>query len=139
MPVPGRVGPGGEPDKVRPGPGGLLTGVAGVEVDVTGKPFPGAPDATAVVAERGEAGIENVHELTRGDGTHTVLECVGHRPAYDQAHCHSQGRPAPVRAYIERLLPGVLGGTVNPGKVFDRTISSNEVPEGTVRWIPASP
>ena len=31
------------------------------------------------------------------------------------------GGPAPARAYIEQLLPGVLDGTVNPGKVFDRT------------------
>lgn len=30
--------------------------------------------ATEVVAERGEAGIEKVRELTGGDGTHTVLE-----------------------------------------------------------------
>ncbi|BAS10890.1 alcohol dehydrogenase [Arthrobacter sp. Hiyo4] len=35
-----------------------------------------------------------------------------------------------MRAYIETLLPGVLDGTVNPGKVFDRTISLNDVPDG---------
>ena len=29
------------------------------------------------------------------------------------------GGPAPVRAYIEELLPDVLDGTINPGKVFD--------------------
>jgi threonine dehydrogenase-like Zn-dependent dehydrogenase len=40
------------------------------------------------------------------------------------------GGPAPVRAYTETLLPGVLDGTVNPGKVFDRTISLDEVPDG---------
>lgn len=40
------------------------------------------------------------------------------------------GGPAPVRAYIETRLPGVLDGTVNPGKVFDRTISLNDVPDG---------
>ena len=33
--------------------------------------------ATDVVAERGEEGVEKVRELTGGDGTHTVLECVG--------------------------------------------------------------
>ena len=117
--------------------------------------------ATDVVAERGEAGIEKVRELTGGDGTHTVLECVGHRPAYDQAlgvirpggvisrvgvpqyedapigfgsmfgpNITLTGGPAPVRAYIETLLPGVLDGTVNPGKVFDRTIGLDEVPDG---------
>ena len=40
------------------------------------------------------------------------------------------GGPAPVRAYIERLLPDVLDGTVDPGRVFDRTVSLDEVPEG---------
>jgi threonine dehydrogenase-like Zn-dependent dehydrogenase len=117
--------------------------------------------ATTVVAERGEAGIEKVRELTGGDGTHTVLECVGHRPAYDQAlgvvrpggvisrvgvpqyedapigfgsmfgpNITLTGGPAPVRAYIETLLPGVLDGTVNPGKVFDQTIGLDGVPAG---------
>ncbi|WP_422934335.1 zinc-dependent alcohol dehydrogenase family protein [Sinomonas sp. P47F7] len=40
------------------------------------------------------------------------------------------GGPAPVRAYIERLLPAVLDGTVQPGKVFDRTVGLDEVPDG---------
>ena len=40
------------------------------------------------------------------------------------------GGPAPVRAYIERLLPDVLDGTVEPGKVFDRTVGLDEVPDG---------
>ena len=35
--------------------------------------------ATDVVAERGEEGIAKVRELTGGDGTHAVLECVGTR------------------------------------------------------------
>ena len=39
------------------------------------------------------------------------------------------GGPAPARAYIQRLLPGVLDGTVNPGKVFDRTVSLDEIPD----------
>ncbi|WP_406314217.1 zinc-binding dehydrogenase [Streptosporangium sp. NBC_01639] len=37
------------------------------------------------------------------------------------------GGPAPVRAYIEELLPGVLEGTVQPGKVFDLTMDLDEV------------
>jgi threonine dehydrogenase-like Zn-dependent dehydrogenase len=41
--------------------------------------------ATDVVAERGDEGIALVCELTGGDGTHTVLEAVGHRDAYDMA------------------------------------------------------
>jgi len=40
------------------------------------------------------------------------------------------GGPAPVRAYIERLMPDVLDGTVEPGKVFDRTVTLDEVPDG---------
>ncbi len=38
------------------------------------------------------------------------------------------GGPAPVRAYIEQLMPAILDGTVNPGKVFDRAVGLNEVP-----------
>lgn len=40
------------------------------------------------------------------------------------------GGPAPARAYIEPLLPAVLDGTVNPGRVFDRTVTLEEVPDG---------
>ncbi|MEU5879152.1 alcohol dehydrogenase catalytic domain-containing protein [Spirillospora sp. NPDC047279] len=40
------------------------------------------------------------------------------------------GGPAPVRAYIEELMPAVLDGTVQPGKVFDRTIGLDQVPDG---------
>jgi threonine dehydrogenase-like Zn-dependent dehydrogenase len=34
---------------------------------------------------------------------------------------------APDRAYIDELLPLVLDGTIEPGKVFDRTIGIDEV------------
>ncbi|MFC4502500.1 MULTISPECIES: alcohol dehydrogenase catalytic domain-containing protein [Streptomyces] len=40
------------------------------------------------------------------------------------------GGPAPVRAYIEQLLPDVLNGTVDPGRVFDRTVTLEQTPEG---------
>lgn len=40
------------------------------------------------------------------------------------------GGPAPVRAYIEQTLPAVLSGEINPGRVFDRTVSMDEVPVG---------
>lgn len=40
------------------------------------------------------------------------------------------GGPAPVRAYIEQLLPGVLDGTVDPGRVFDSTVDLDGVPGG---------
>ena len=40
------------------------------------------------------------------------------------------GGPAPVHAYIEELLPDVVEGKIEPGRVFDRLISLNEVPAG---------
>lgn len=40
------------------------------------------------------------------------------------------GGPAPVRAYIEELLPAVLDGTANPGRVFDRTVDLGSIADG---------
>ena len=40
------------------------------------------------------------------------------------------GGPAPARAYIEELLPDVLDGRIQPGRVFDRTIELSGVPDG---------
>jgi threonine dehydrogenase-like Zn-dependent dehydrogenase len=40
------------------------------------------------------------------------------------------GGPAPVRAYIDQLLPDVLDGRIEPGRVFDRVVSLDEVPDG---------
>jgi threonine dehydrogenase-like Zn-dependent dehydrogenase len=39
------------------------------------------------------------------------------------------GGPAPVRAYIEELLPDVLEGRIEPGRVFDRVIGLDEAPD----------
>ena len=116
--------------------------------------------ATDVVAERGEEGVERVKELTGGDGTHTVLECVGLEQALDTAFAVvraggtisrvgapqyekvSFGLPdflrnitltggvAPARAYIEELLPDILDGKIQPGRVFDRTVPLDQVPDG---------
>ncbi len=116
--------------------------------------------ATDVVAERGAEGVEKVRELTGGDGTHTVLECVGLLPAIETAfgvvrdggtvsrvgapqysevpadfgvflrNITLTGGVAPARAYIDELLPDVLEGRVQPGKVFDRTVGLDEVPGG---------
>jgi threonine dehydrogenase-like Zn-dependent dehydrogenase len=117
--------------------------------------------ATDVVAERGEDGVAAVRELTGGDGTHVVLEAVGHMPAYEQAvgvvrpggvisrvgvpqyqsapvgfpslfgpNITLTGGPAPARAYIETLLPDVLDGRVNPGRVFDREVPLDDVSAG---------
>jgi len=40
------------------------------------------------------------------------------------------GGVASARAYIEELLPDVLDGTIEPGKVFDRTVSLDQVSDG---------
>jgi threonine dehydrogenase-like Zn-dependent dehydrogenase len=40
------------------------------------------------------------------------------------------GGPAPVRAYIEELLPDIMEGRINPGRVFDRVTGIDAVPEG---------
>ena len=42
--------------------------------------------ATHVVAERGDEGVAKVLEITGGEGSHVVLEAVGHMPAYEQAY-----------------------------------------------------
>ena len=115
--------------------------------------------ATDVVRERDQEGIERVRELTDGLGAHSVLECVGLAQAVDTAleiarpggavgrvgvpehdttptgvafwkNASIAGGPAPVRAYIEELLPDVLAGRIEPGRVFDRTGALGEVPEG---------
>ncbi|KQQ20768.1 IMP dehydrogenase [Rathayibacter sp. Leaf299] len=39
------------------------------------------------------------------------------------------GGPAPVRGYIEQLMPAILDGSIDPGKVFDRTVALDDVPE----------
>ena len=40
------------------------------------------------------------------------------------------GGPAPVRAYIDELLPDVMDGRIEPGRVFDRTVDLDDVPDG---------
>jgi len=40
------------------------------------------------------------------------------------------GGPAPARAYIEELLPDIMEGRIEPGKVFDRSVDLDGVPDG---------
>ena len=40
------------------------------------------------------------------------------------------GGPAPVRAYIEDLIPDVLEGKIEPGRVFDCVVQLDGVPNG---------
>lgn len=48
------------------------------------------------------------------------------------------GGPAPVRAYIDELLPDVREGRIDPGRVFDRIVGLDGVPDATARWTIAS-
>ncbi len=116
--------------------------------------------ATDVVSERGEEAIERVRELTGGHGAHSVLECVGYEESTITAlaivrpggavgrvgvpqdagipgalstfrnNVTIAGGPAPVRAYMEELLPDVLEGLIEPGRVLDRVTNLDGVPDG---------
>jgi threonine dehydrogenase-like Zn-dependent dehydrogenase len=116
--------------------------------------------ATDVVSERGDEAVERVRELTGGFGAHSVLECVGLGESTTTAmsvvrpggavgrvgvpqeesipkgvstffgNVKIAGGPAPARAYIEGLLPDVLEGRIEPGRVFDRAGPLDEVPDG---------
>jgi threonine dehydrogenase-like Zn-dependent dehydrogenase len=116
--------------------------------------------ATDAVTERGDEAVERVRELTGGLGAHAVLECVGtgqstetsvaiawpggavrrvgvpHYAAVPLAqpmffkNVKVGGGPAPVRAYIDELLPDILDGNIEPGRVLDRTVALDGVPDG---------
>jgi len=116
--------------------------------------------ATDVVAERGEEAVQRIMELTGDSGVHGVLECVGTDHATETSVAIARpggavgrvgvphyetiplaqplffknvkvgGGPAPVRAYIDELLPDILEGRIEPGKVFDRTVGLDGVPDG---------
>ncbi|HVO90522.1 MAG TPA: zinc-dependent alcohol dehydrogenase family protein [Casimicrobiaceae bacterium] len=116
--------------------------------------------ATDIVTERGEAAVDRVRGLSGGFGVHSVLECVGSEQAMLSAigitrpggaigrvgvphyaaipsslpafynNITIGGGPAPVRAYIDELLPDILEGRIEPGRVFDRVTNLDGVPEG---------
>ena len=46
------------------------------------------------------------------------------------AHVHLHGGPAPVRRFLPGLINLVWNGKINPGKVFDLTLSLDQVAEG---------
>ncbi len=113
--------------------------------------------ATDVVADRGEAGIKQVLELTGGTGADAVLECVGAESSTAQAmavvrpggtigrvglphmanmnpaesfyrNVKIAGGPASVTTYVKGgLLKAVLDGQINPGKVFTKTFALDDV------------
>jgi threonine dehydrogenase-like Zn-dependent dehydrogenase len=99
------------------------------------------------VAERGDAAVEAVKEMTDGVGVDATLECVGTGQAMETAIGiaragstvgfvgvpHGVELPvqtmfsraigvrggAPVRVYLPELLDDVLAGRINPGRVLD--------------------
>jgi len=116
--------------------------------------------ATDAVGERGAEAVERVKELTDGYGVDAVLECVGLDQSMETAidiarpggavgrvgvpqheaipgaepsfykNITIGGGPAPVRAYIGGLLPDILEGRIEPGRVFDRVVDLDGVPDG---------
>ncbi len=115
--------------------------------------------ATDIVAERGDAGVEAIIEMTGGIGADAVLECVGTDQSMGTAFRIARpgstvgfvgaphgvelpvrqmfvrnvglaGGMAPVRAYLPDLLERVLDGRIDPGQVFDLTLPLDEVAEG---------
>src|SRR6266540_3956038 len=116
------------------------------------------PGRSVTVVGDGAVGLSAV--LAGGDGTHAVVECVGTEQSLETAlgvvrdggvvsrlgvsqytavpmgfdtllrNITLTGGAAPARAYIEELLPDVLDGALEPGKVFDRTVSLEDVPDG---------
>jgi len=115
--------------------------------------------ATDIIAERGDDGVERVKEMFEGVGADCVLECVGTKESMDQAlrsarpggmvgyvgvpnggpelpmrqlfntNVGVRGGMAPVRNYIDELLPEVLSGAIDPGRVFDLELPLAEVAE----------
>lgn len=115
--------------------------------------------ATHVVEERGDEGVAAVQELTGGIGADRVLECVGTKESMDQAlrsarpggmvgyvgvpnggpelpvrqlfdrNVGVNGGVAPVRGYIEELLPDVRSGAIRPGLVFDLELPLTDAAE----------
>jgi threonine dehydrogenase-like Zn-dependent dehydrogenase len=114
--------------------------------------------ATDVVAERGDEGVARVRDLTGGDGADRVIEAVGARQTLDTAigavidggtisrlgvpqytdgpigfemimrNITLTGGASPARAYIDELMPDILNGTIDPGRVFDRTVGLDDTP-----------
>ncbi len=115
--------------------------------------------ATDVLTERGDEGIRAVKDLFGGIGPDAVLECVGTKESMDQAlrsarpggqvgfvgvpnggpelpvrtmfstNVGVRGGVAPVRNYVDELLPEVLSGALEPGAVFDLTVPLSDVAE----------
>jgi threonine dehydrogenase-like Zn-dependent dehydrogenase len=115
--------------------------------------------ATDIVSQRGDEGVAQIKDLTRGIGADAVLECVGTQESMMQAihstrrggyvayvgvphgvdlngeklffaHVHLHGGPAPVRRFLPKLIDLVWDRKIHPGKVFDLTLPLDQVAEG---------
>ncbi len=105
--------------------------------------------ATDILAERGDAAVDAIKEMTHGVGVDAALECVGTGQSLETAmsiarpgsvvgaigaphhmdfpimdrvvyrNIGLKGGVAPARVYIPELLDDVLAGSINPGRVFD--------------------
>jgi threonine dehydrogenase-like Zn-dependent dehydrogenase len=115
--------------------------------------------ATDIIAERSDAGVDRIKQLTDGIGADSVLECVGTQESMAQAinatrpggsigyvgvphgieldgqrlffaQTNLLGGPAPVRRFLPHLMDLVLQRKIAPGKVFDLTLPLSDVAEG---------
>jgi threonine dehydrogenase-like Zn-dependent dehydrogenase len=115
--------------------------------------------ATDIVEERGEVGVARIKELTEGLGAHSTIEAVGTQEAMDQAiratrpgghigfvgvshdvaldgselffsSVHVHGGPAPVRRFLPELIALIWERRIDPGAVFDLTLSIEDAAEG---------
>jgi threonine dehydrogenase-like Zn-dependent dehydrogenase len=115
--------------------------------------------ATDIVAERGDAGVAKIKDLTNGLGAHSVVEAVGTQESMLQAirstrpgghvgyvgvahgvelpgtelffsHVHLHGGPAPVRRFLPELIELIWTRRIDPGKVFDLTLPLEQAAEG---------
>lgn len=115
--------------------------------------------ATDIVEERGEEGIAKIKEMTGGLGAHSVIEAVGTQQSMETAiaitrpgghigyvgvshdvkldglslffsEVHLMGGPAPVRKYLPHLIDLIYKGEIEPGKVFNKTVTLDEIAEG---------
>lgn len=115
--------------------------------------------ATHIVDARGDDGVTQILDMTKGIGADSVLECVGTQQSMTQAikstrrggyasfvgvphevqlngtdlffsHVHLHGGPAPVRRDLPDLIRLVMERKIDPGKVFDLTLPLEQVAEG---------
>lgn len=115
--------------------------------------------ATDIVVERGEEGVARIKELTGGLGAHSVIEAVGTQESMKQAvascrpgghvgyvgvahgvslpgeelffsEVHLMGGPAPVRKYLPELIRLIFERAIDPGKVFTKEVSLENIAEG---------